>query len=132
MRVLVATDIASRGIDVPEVSCVVNTEIPMELESYVHRIGRTARAGESGAALTFVTPEERNGLKALERFIRKTIPVEPLPAGFTPPPPPQSTSGSRPASQPSSDSRPTPQPRNSHHKRKSFLGRRQPDFGQRG
>ena len=132
VRVLVATDIASRGIDVPEVSCVVNTEIPMELESYVHRIGRTARAGESGAALTFVTPEERNGLKALERFIRKTIPVEPLPAGFTPPPPPQSTSGSRPASQPSSDSRPTPQPRNSHHKRKSFLGRRQPDFGQRG
>ena len=129
VRVLVATDIASRGIDVPEVSCVVNTEIPMELESYVHRIGRTARAGESGAALTFVTPEERNGLKALERFIRKTIPVEPLPAGFTPP---QSASGSRPASQPSSDSRPTPQARNSHHKRKSFLGRRQPDFGQRG
>lgn len=129
VRVLVATDIASRGIDVPEVSCVVNTEIPMELESYVHRIGRTARAGESGAALTFVTPEEQNGLKALERFIRKTIPVEPLPAGFTPPP--QPAPNSRPTPQ-LSNSCPTSRPLNSHHKRKSFLGRRQPDFGQRG
>ncbi len=53
-RVLVATDIASRGIDVPEVSCVVNTELPLETESYVHRIGRTARAGESGMAVSFV------------------------------------------------------------------------------
>jgi len=120
VRVLVATDIASRGIDVPEVSCVFNTEIPLELESYVHRIGRTARAGESGAAITFVMPEEKNQLKSLERFIRKTIPVEPLPADFVPPAPPQ-PQVQRP-----------PQPKNSHGKRKSFLGRRQPDFGQKG
>ena len=76
VRVLVATDIASRGIDVPEVSCVVNMELPLETESYVHRIGRTARAGESGAAISFVTAEERSQLKAVERFIKKTIPID--------------------------------------------------------
>ena len=76
VRVLVATDIASRGIDVPEVSCVVNMELPLETESYVHRIGRTARAGESGAAISFVTGEERAQLKAVERYIRKSIPVD--------------------------------------------------------
>ena len=73
---LVATDIASRGIDVPEVSCVINMELPLETESYVHRIGRTARAGESGAAISFVTSEERGQLKAVERFIKKTINVD--------------------------------------------------------
>ena len=76
VRVLVATDIASRGIDVPDVDLVVNMELPVETEIYVHRIGRTARAGESGAALSFVAPEERNLLKAVERFIKKTIPVD--------------------------------------------------------
>ena len=76
VRVLVATDIASRGIDVKDVSCVVNHELPLETESYVHRIGRTARAGESGAAISFVSGEERAQLKAVERFIRKTIPVD--------------------------------------------------------
>ena len=76
VRVLVATDIASRGIDVPDVSCVINMELPLETESYVHRIGRTARAGESGAAISFVTSSERNQLKAVERFIKKTVPVD--------------------------------------------------------
>ena len=75
-RVLVATDIASRGIDVPDVDLVVNMELPVETESYVHRIGRTARAGESGAAISFVAPEERGLLKAVERFIRKSVPVD--------------------------------------------------------
>ena len=75
-RVLVATDIASRGIDVPDVDLVVNMELPVETESYVHRIGRTARAGESGAAISFVAPEERGLLKAVERYIRKTVPVD--------------------------------------------------------
>ncbi|MGN0843113.1 MAG: DEAD/DEAH box helicase, partial [Kiritimatiellia bacterium] len=76
VRVLVATDIASRGIDVPDVSCVVNMELPLETESYVHRIGRTARAGESGAAISLVSGDERTQLKAIERFIKKTIPVD--------------------------------------------------------
>ena len=76
VRVLVATDIASRGIDVSGVDLVVNMELPVETESYVHRIGRTARAGAGGAAISFVAPEERGLLKAVERFIRKTIPVD--------------------------------------------------------
>ena len=76
VRVLVATDIASRGIDVSGVDLVVNMELPVETESYVHRIGRTARAGKSGAAISFVAPEERGLLKAVERFIKKTIPVD--------------------------------------------------------
>jgi len=121
VRVLVATDIASRGIDVPEVSCVVNTEIPLELESYVHRIGRTARAGESGAAITFVTSDEKPQLKALERFIRKTIPLAPLPEGLSlPPANPQGQSHN-------ANGNPQLRPR----KRKCFLGRRQQDFGRR-
>ena len=76
VRVLVATDIASRGIDVPDVDLVVNMELPNETESYVHRIGRTARAGESGTAISFVAPEERSLLKAVERFVRQAIPVD--------------------------------------------------------
>jgi len=76
VRVLVATDIASRGIDVPDVDLVVNMELPNETESYVHRIGRTARAGESGTAISFVAPEERSLLKSVERFVRQSIPVD--------------------------------------------------------
>ena len=75
-RVLVATDIASRGIDVAGVDVVINMELPMETESSVHRIGRTARAGETGVAISFVSPEERSLLKSVERFIKKTIHVD--------------------------------------------------------
>ena len=76
IRALVATDIASRGIDVPDVSLVVNMELPRETESYVHRIGRTARAGESGCALSFVCAGEQGLLKEVERFIKATVPVD--------------------------------------------------------
>lgn len=76
LRVLVATDIASRGIDVPYVSCVINLQLPLDCESYVHRIGRTARAGESGSAVSFVCADERAQLKAIERFMRKSIRVD--------------------------------------------------------
>jgi ATP-dependent RNA helicase RhlE len=122
VRVLVATDIASRGIDVPDVSCVINMELPLETESYVHRIGRTARAGESGAAISFVSPEERGQLKAVERFIRKTIPVDgdhPFNEGEGLPP--------APWVHPANVNRAN-RKRQNH---KSFLGRRQPDFGQK-
>jgi len=123
VRVLVATDIASRGIDVPDVSCVINMELPLETESYVHRIGRTARAGESGAAISFVSKEERGQLKAVERFIRKTIPVDkdhPFHPGDDGMPP-------APWVHPANRNR-SNRKRQNH---KSFLGRRQPDFGQR-
>lgn len=76
VRALVATDIASRGIDVDGVTHVVNVELPQETESYVHRIGRTARAGASGCAYSFVSAEERGLLRAVERMIKKTIEAE--------------------------------------------------------
>ena len=73
--VLVATDIAARGIDVDGVSHVVNYDLPYVPESYVHRIGRTARAGAEGDAIAFCTPEERGLLRDIEKTIRDSVPV---------------------------------------------------------
>ncbi len=75
VRILVATDIAARGIDVPNISHVINYELPNEPESYVHRIGRTARAGAEGAALSFCDQSERPYLQAIERLMRSTVTV---------------------------------------------------------
>ncbi|MGL4108798.1 DEAD/DEAH box helicase [Clostridium sp. LP20] len=75
IRVLVATDIAARGIDVDELSHVINYDLPDVPETYVHRIGRTGRAGHSGVAITFCDNEEKNELKAIEKVIGKNIPV---------------------------------------------------------
>ena len=72
---LVATDIAARGIDVDGITHVINYEIPNMPESYVHRIGRTARAGASGTALSFCGPEERGYLRDIERVTRRTLTV---------------------------------------------------------
>ncbi len=74
-RVLVATDIAARGIDVDEVSHVINFDLPNEPESYVHRIGRTARAGAAGVALSFCDAEEREYLRDIEKLTRQQIAV---------------------------------------------------------
>lgn len=74
-RVLVATDIAARGIDVEGISHVVNYDMPEEPETYVHRIGRTGRAGASGCAVSFCDAEEQKHLRAIERLIRQTLPV---------------------------------------------------------
>jgi len=73
VRVLVATDIAARGIDVDGISHVVNFDFPMHPEDYVHRIGRTGRAQAIGDAVSFVTPEDRDALRSLERFIGRGI-----------------------------------------------------------
>jgi len=75
IRVLVATDIAARGIDVDGVTHVINFEMPIEPENYVHRIGRTARAGASGVALSFCDHEERSALRAIERLTRAPVRV---------------------------------------------------------
>ena len=75
IRVLVATDIAARGIDIDDVSHVINYELPNVPEQYVHRIGRTARAGASGMALSFCELEERGWLADIEKLIRQKIPV---------------------------------------------------------
>ncbi|HVZ89466.1 MAG TPA: DEAD/DEAH box helicase [Polyangia bacterium] len=75
IRVLVATDIAARGVDIDGVTHVINFELPNEPESYVHRIGRTARAGASGVALSFCDAEERPTLRAIERLTRVPVRV---------------------------------------------------------
>ena len=74
-RVLVATDIAARGIDVDDVTHVINYDLPNEPESYVHRIGRTARAGAAGTAYSFCDSEERAYLRDIEKLIRLRVPV---------------------------------------------------------
>lgn len=74
-RVLVATDIAARGIDIDDITHVINYDLPNESESYVHRIGRTARAGASGVAISFCDAEEKAFLKDIEKLIGKSVPV---------------------------------------------------------
>ena len=81
-RVLVATDIAARGIDVDGVTHVINYDLPNVAESYVHRIGRTARAGATGIAMAFCSNEERPYLRDIEKLTRLPIPVLALPEGF--------------------------------------------------
>ena len=82
VRVLIATDIAARGIDIPGVSHVVNFDLPDVPEQYVHRIGRTARAGADGTAIAFCAPDERGNLRDIERTTRQRLPILPLPQDF--------------------------------------------------
>src|SRR5690554_3201091 len=80
LDILVATDVAARGLDVDRISHVVNFDIPIDTESYVHRIGRTGRAGRSGAAISFVTPRERRLLGAIEKATRQPLTQMQLPS----------------------------------------------------
>jgi ATP-dependent RNA helicase DeaD len=73
LDILVATDVAARGLDVPRISHVVNHDSPTDTESYVHRIGRTGRAGRPGVAISFVTPRENHLLRAIEKTNRTTL-----------------------------------------------------------
>jgi ATP-dependent RNA helicase RhlE len=75
-QVLVATDVAARGIDVRDITLVVNYDVPREADSYVHRIGRTARAGAGGRAVTFCTRDELPLVRAIEKLIKNRVPVE--------------------------------------------------------
>ncbi len=85
-RVLVATDIASRGIDVTDIELVINYDLPDDIGNYVHRIGRTGRAGKRGHAITFATPDQRKDVRDIERFMSAAIPVSPR-SHFPPSPP---------------------------------------------
>ena len=80
LNIVIATDVAARGLDVDRISHVINYDIPMDTESYVHRIGRTGRAGRSGEAILFVSPRERGMLFAIERATRKRIDQMELPS----------------------------------------------------
>jgi ATP-dependent RNA helicase DeaD len=80
LDILVATDVAARGLDVERISHVVNYDIPTDTESYVHRIGRTGRAGRKGDAISFITPRERRLLGAIERATRQPMTKMPLPS----------------------------------------------------
>ncbi len=80
LDILVATDVAARGLDVDRISHVVNFDIPTDTESYVHRIGRTGRAGRSGEAISFVTPRERHLLSSIQRATGQTLEPMPIPS----------------------------------------------------
>jgi ATP-dependent RNA helicase RhlE len=93
----VATDVASRGLDIEELPVVVNYELPVKAEDYVHRIGRTGRAGLSGIAISLACPDEVDLLRAIQRLLKRAIPVEVeerfLPDPETPPRPIHTFSG---------------------------------------
>lgn len=84
-RVLMATDIAARGIDVKGIELVVNFDLPASAEDYVHRIGRTGRAGMVGHAIAFATPDQKNDVRDIERLMRITLPPSKLPEDLPPP-----------------------------------------------
>jgi ATP-dependent RNA helicase RhlE len=88
-KILVATDIAARGLDIDGVTHVVNYDVPNVPEQYVHRIGRTARAGAAGVAISFVSDDERAYLRDIERLTRQRVALAPLPEGFVAPAAPQ-------------------------------------------
>lgn len=79
VSILVATDIVSRGIDIDDISLVINYDVPHEVEDYVHRIGRTARAKAEGMSITFVSIEEQFKFSKIEQFLEKDIFKIPLP-----------------------------------------------------
>ena len=80
-----ATDIVSRGIDIDDITLVLNYDAPHDPEDYVHRIGRTARAGREGRALTLVSERDMLRLRSIEHLLEKKVPREPLPEGMQPP-----------------------------------------------
>ena len=98
-RLLVATEIAARGIDVDDVSHVINFDLPNVPEQYVHRIGRTARAARSGMAISFCAPDERAYLKDIERLTRQPVPVMETDLSLAAPKPDERTPKSRPQGQ---------------------------------
>jgi ATP-dependent RNA helicase RhlE len=112
--ILVATDIVARGIDIDDISLVINFDVPHDVEDYVHRIGRTARAGDSGMAITFVSPQEQYRFSRIENFLQKDIYKIPVPAEF----------GSAPEYQPKKERKSTTSSR-SQRRKKSNNGSRQ-------
>ncbi|MFN7207017.1 MAG: helicase-related protein, partial [Burkholderiales bacterium] len=96
VRVLVATDVAARGIDVPAISHVINYGLPMNAEDYVHRIGRTGRAGRTGIAVTLAEARDQGMIRRIEKFTANPIPVQTV-AGLEPKLATQKASAPKPA-----------------------------------
>jgi len=107
-RILVATDIAARGIDVDNIEVVINYDLPSTPDDYVHRIGRTARAGRSGKAISLATPDQQRDVKDIEKLIRTQIPVSQESVKLTAAPP----------------KRPRPRKQRSRHRPRSYRRRR--------
>ena len=82
VKILVATDIVARGIDIEDIALVINYDVPHDPEDYIHRIGRTARAAATGAAITFVNEEEQSKFHLIEKFIEREVPKRALPEGM--------------------------------------------------
>ena len=124
LRVLVATDIAARGIDVDGVTHVINFDLPNVPESYVHRIGRTARAGAAGAAISFCSREEMPYLRDIEKLTRQPVPALPLPQGFVAAPMPREEVpppvANRPAHRAQPDRRDGPRQEPARNRRRNF------------
>jgi ATP-dependent RNA helicase RhlE len=135
VKVLVATDIAARGIDVDGVSHVINYELPNVPEAYVHRIGRTARAGASGIAIALVGPDERAFLRDIERLTKLAVPFVAAPEGVALPAPPPEPAHA-PHAHPHRPPHPHGQKPHGHRHPKRHLGRgrphRQNEHGQQG
>jgi ATP-dependent RNA helicase RhlE len=110
VSVLVATDIAARGLDIDQLPHVVNFELPNVPEDYVHRIGRTGRAGLEGEALSLVSPEERDELRAIERMLKQSIPQLQVDRSRAPPP----SAPARPQHQPQQQRAHPPRPQHPH------------------
>jgi len=126
VQVLVATDVAARGIDVKDISLVINYDIPHEPEAYVHRIGRTARAGKEGKALSFCEPSERRDLRNIQHLIRMQIPnYRPLGPQSSPAPASGVPSLPRPVSlAPKTHPKTHPQPTADHAERPAHTAER--------
>jgi ATP-dependent RNA helicase RhlE len=122
ITVLVATEVAARGLDIEQLPCVVNFELPNVPEDYVHRIGRTGRAGATGTALSLVSPEERTQLRDIERLLGRQVRRAALPPIVPPPPMPagQAAAPRPPAAAP---------PRNGHRPPGGRPGRRRGGAG---
>ena len=116
VTLLVATDIAARGLDIEHLPHVINYELPPNSEDYIHRIGRTGRAGMSGDAISLVSPDEQDLLQSIEKMLKMRIPMLPLPNELLDPPGRHATHAGHAASRrPSPPPVPTPAPRGEEH-----------------